>query len=31
MIKENGGYDKFGRLANNKTPSKFKLKYNSNI
>ncbi len=31
MPKENGGYDKFGQLANNKTPSKFKLKYNSNV
>jgi hypothetical protein len=31
MPKENGGYDKFGQLANNITPSKFKLKYNSNV
>jgi hypothetical protein len=26
MPKENGGYEKFGQLANNKTPSKVKLK-----
>lgn len=31
MPKKNGGYDKFGQLVNNKTQSKFKLKYSSNI